>query len=83
VTQQWANTLIKAGVPKGRVIEFAPKDPEQTLTGHIYVLMNRYQLQTHSKLVFSLTETYRPAPSSHLFPEVPKDLLLQLKNQYE
>ena len=84
VTTQWIDHLIKAGVPKGWIVHFVPKDwKHPKFRGHIFVLATRYQLQTEAKYVFTQVKSNMAAcPSSPLFPNASKSLLLKLKNQY-
>ena len=58
VTQQWAETLVKAGVPSTNVMEFVPKKgtglPQLWHKGsEVYLLLNRYQLQTEIRHLFA------------------------------
>ena len=58
VTTQWAETLVKAGVPSTDVREFvARKGSGFAQLWHknsdIYLLLNRYQLQTETRHLFS------------------------------
>ena len=54
VTTQWAETLIKAGVPSSNIKEFVPKKGTGSAqlwhkNRDIYLLLNRYQLQTETR----------------------------------
>jgi hypothetical protein len=94
VTAQWADTLIKAGVPPSHVFEFIPrKGGPQPQSWHrnngTYLLLNRYQLQTETKyLLGQMPKDYKPNArtdndyKSPLYPTAQKSLLCQLKNQY-
>ena len=66
VSKQWAETLVKAGVPFQNVRDFVPrKGTTYAQLWHrnsdIYLLLNRYQLQTETKHLFSeIPEHFRP-----------------------
>jgi hypothetical protein len=94
VTAQWADTLIKAGVPSNHIFEFIPRKGEnKQQTWHrknaAYLLLNRYQLQTETRYLFnqlpkgfnSRARTDRDYKSP-LYPTAQKQLLCKLKNQY-
>jgi len=84
VLKQWHETLIKAGVDKGKIYRFKTK-ASQPLMGEIFILCNRYDFQTDAQHVFAQLkrQQYGSIRRSPLFPNASESLLRVLKNQYD
>jgi hypothetical protein len=83
VTSQWRDTFIKAGVPKSRIVHFKANGPKQKFCGATYILLDRYKLQTELNGLFTKASSLSSLCfTSPLFPNVSRELLLGLKNQY-
>jgi len=81
VLTQWHETLLKAGVDGKRIFRFVAKKTEYRLKGEIFVLCNRYDLQTEMRNMWgdAKTKTFKP---SALLPNAPRKCQAILKNQY-
>jgi len=66
VLKQWHETLIKAGVETDMIYRFIAKDNRLKLKGNIYVLCNRYDLQTEARHIFGQVQRDRAVPETTL-----------------
>ena len=83
VLKQWYETLVKAGVSASRIRYYKPRSSTK-LEGNVFLLMTRYNLQTDIRALFGkVNMNNKEHPTSPLFPNAPKTLLHQMKNQYQ
>ena len=84
VLKQWHQTLLNAGVDPKKIFRFKTKR-HKPLKGDIFILCNRYDLQTEARYIFNYLkndENDASIPKSPLFPNSSETLLRILKNQY-
>ena len=91
VMEQWYDTLIEGGIEPARITILGEKKSdrkrrtkESTVKKGQFILCTRYKVQSEIKKVFEYNTTELKAyqKKSLLFPNVPKLLLKQLRNQY-
>lgn len=81
VLTQWQETLVKAGVERKKIYRFEAKKPKYKLKGDIYLLCNRYNLQTEVRYMWGGEHQKKYAVSA-LLPNAKKKMMDCLKNQY-
>ena len=81
VLTQWHETLLKAGVETNKIFRFVAKKAEYRLKGEIFVLCNRYDLQTEVRHMWGDEKKKTFGPSA-LLPNAQRQMMLCLKNQY-
>lgn len=80
VLKQWHETLLKAGIDKNKIFRFVAKSTVQ-LKGEVWVLANRYNLQTELRYMWG-DEKKKTIAKSVLLPNASTKMMLLLKNQY-